>query len=151
MMHPFLLPGEWLATGRFVDPMGGETLAAGAIVVTATPEFPELFEVAVELREVGDSSYSHPQNSFYHLEIVGGNQIRFRMDSVALGTILVGGGSFSPRAIVLTYLTPSGRYTGFESFTVVGHDELVACGSFVADGTIVKTWEVQLERVPDSS
>jgi len=148
-MHPFLLPGEWLATGRFVDPNGGETLTAGAIVITASPEFPELFEAAVELRELGDSSYSQPQSSFYHMEIVGTNQIRFRMDSVALGTTLVGGGSFSSRCLILTYLAPDGRYTGFESFTAVGEGELVACGSFVADGTIVKTWEVQLERVPD--
>jgi len=134
-MHPFLLPSEWLVTGRFLDPDGGETLTAGAAIVTATDQFPEILQVSVELRKVGDASYSQPQTTYYHLEIVAASQVKFRMDSIALGTILAGGGCFTRRTLTLTYLSPDRRYVGF--------------GSFVADGTLVKTWEVQLERVPE--
>ena len=149
-MHPFLLPGEWLVSGRFLDPDGGETLTTGAAMVAATEQFPEVLQISVELREVGSSSHSHQtQSTYYHLEIAGSSQVRFRMDSIALGTILTGGGSFTDRSLVLTYVSPDRRYTGFESFSVVRRGELLACGSFVADGVLVKTWEVKLERVPD--
>jgi len=147
-IHPFLLPAEWLVTGRFLDPDGSEVLTAGAAVVRTTDQFPEILQVSVELREVGDSSYSQPQNTYYHLEIAGAARVSFRMDSIALGTILVGEGSYTRRSLILSYLSPDRRYVGFESFTVVGERELLACGSFVADGTPVKTWEVVLERVP---
>lgn len=148
-MHPFLMPGEWLVTGRFLDPDGSELLTAGAAVVRTTEQFPEILQVSVELREIGDASYSQPQNTYYHLEIVGASKVSFRMDSIALGTILVGEGSYTRRSLILSYLSPDRRYVGFESFTVMSEREVLACGSFVADGTPVKTWEVVLESVPD--
>lgn len=147
-MHPYLVPGEWLVTGRFFDPDGGETLTAGAAVLRSSDEFPEILEVSVELRELGERSYSHSEHSSYRLEIVGAGLVRFRMDSIALGTILAGGGSFTDHSLTLTYLSPDRRFVGFEAFTAISRNEVVTCGSFVADGSIVKTWEVQLERVP---
>ena len=147
-MHPYLVPGEWLVTGRFFDPEGGETLTAGAAVLRSSDDFPEILEVSIELRELGERSYSHAERSSYHLEIVGAGQVRFRMDSLALGTMMTGGGSFTDRSLTLSYLSPDRRFVGFEAFTAIGRDQIVTCGSFIADGTIVKTWEVQLERVP---
>ena len=103
---------------------------------------------SIELRRVGDGSRSQAQSSSYHLELVGTSQVKLRMDSVALGTVLLGAGTFTDCSLTLTYLSPDRRYVGFESYIVVGEGNLVACGSFVADGVVVKTWEVQLERVP---
>jgi len=147
-MHPFLLPGEWLVTGRFIDPEGGETVTAGTTVVASSEQFPEILKVGVELRRVGDSSRDDTQSSSYHLELAGASQVRFRMDSLALGTVLLGGGTFTDRSLILTYLSPNRRYVGFESFVGFGGGELLATGSFLADGVVVKTWEVHLERVP---
>ena len=147
-MHPYLVPGEWLVTGRFFDPDGGETLTAGAAILRSSEEFPEILEVSVELRELGEKSSSHAEHSSYRLEIVGAGRVRFRMDSIALGTILAGGGSFTDRSMTLTYLSPDRRFVGFEAFTALGRNEVITSGSFIADGSIVKTWEVQLERVP---
>lgn len=148
LMHPYLVPGEWLVTGRFFDPDGSETVTAGAAILRSSGEFPEILEVSVELRELGEGSYPHAELSNYHLEIVGSGQVRFRMDSIALGTILAGGGSFTQRSLTLAYLSPDRRFVGFEAFTAINRDEVITCGSFLADGAIVKTWEVQLERVP---
>lgn len=147
-MHPFLLPGEWLVTGRFIDPGGSESLTAGTTVVASSEQFPEILRVVVELRRVGDSSRDDTQSSSYHLEMAGAAHVRFRMDSLALGTVLLGSGTFTDRSLTLTYLSPNRRYVGFESFVAVGGGELLATGSFLADGVVVKTWEVNLERVP---
>lgn len=147
-MHPFLLPGEWLVKGRFFDPDGGETVTTGAAVIKTTEQFPEILQVAVELREIGGRTPSQPQSTFYHLEIVGTSRVKFRMDSIALGTILVGEGSFTSQSLILSYLSPDRRYVGFESFTVQSSSDVLACGSFIADGAPVKTWEVGLESVP---
>lgn len=147
-MHSFLLPGEWLVTGRFFDPDGGETLTAGAAVVASSEQFPEILKVGVELRGIGDGSRPDTQTSSYHLELAGTSQVRFRMDSLALATVLLGSGTFTDRSLILTYLSPTRRYVGFETFVAVAPGELLACGSFLADGVVVKTWEVHLERVP---
>lgn len=146
-MHAFLLPGEWLVTGYFFDPEGGETTATGTAVVRTDGEFPEVLDVTVELREVGHASYSQPQATTYRLEIVGDRRVKFRMDSISLSTILVGEGTFSNRAMVLGYRSHDHRYAGFESFVIQENGKLMACGCFAADGVTVKTWEVAMEPV----
>jgi len=146
-MHAFLLPGEWLVTGYFFDPEGGETTATGTAVVRADGEFPEVLDVTVELREVGHASYTAPQTTSYHLEIVGDRRVRFRMDSISLSAMLVGEGTFSHRALVLGYGSHDRRYAGFESFVQEKDGSIVACGCFSADGVTVKTWEVTMEPV----
>ncbi len=147
-MHPYLAPGEWLVTGRFFDPEGEETVVAGATVVHAAPEFPEILEVTVELRELSGIGRGRPERSTYRLEIAPGRRVRFRMDSLALGTLLSGGGAFTDRTLTLTYTSPDARFVGFEAFTAITQDEVITAGSFVAEGAVVKTWEVVLERVP---
>jgi hypothetical protein len=148
-MHPFLLPSEWLVTGRFFDLEGGETVTAGATIVRASESFPELLEVSVELRELGDQSYRPMQTSTYHLEITGVNQVRFRMDSTTLGTVLTGSGTFTSRSLTMAYRSPDRAFSGFEVYTVQAAGQLLTCGSFVAEGALVKTWEVSLDKVPD--
>ena len=147
-MHPYLVPGEWLVTGRFLDPAGGESVVAGATVVRAADEFPEILEVTVELRELGEGSHASSESSSYRLEIAAAQRVRFRMDSIALGTLLAGVGTFTERTLVLTYASPDRRFVGFEAFTALSPEEVVTAGSFVADGAVVRTWEVTLERVP---
>ncbi len=147
-MHPFLRPGEWLVTGRFLDPDGSETRTAGAAVVTASEQFPEILQASVEMRPTGGAGRGQAECSSYHLELVGATQVRYRMDSMALATVLVGGGSCTERSLILTYGSTERRVVGFESFVALTPDELLACGSFVAEGVVVKTWEVHLERVP---
>ena len=147
-MHPFLLQSDWLVTGRFFDLDGGETVTAGTTVIQTSDSFPELLEVSVELRELGEHSYRPTQASSYHLEIVGTTQVRFRMDSIALGTVLTGEGVFTDRSLTMAYRSPDRAFAGFEVYTVVSTEQLLACGSFVADGTLVKTWEVVLDKVP---
>jgi hypothetical protein len=147
-MHPYLHPGEWLVSGRFLDPNGGESLSTGAAMVTASEQFPEILRVAVELRWADDGARSPAQSSSYHLELVGASQVRFRMDSIALAAVMVGIGTFTDRSLTLSYQSPDRRFVGFESFVVVAPGELLACGTFLADGVVVKTWEVHLERVP---
>ncbi len=149
-MHPFLLPSEWLVTGRFFDLEGGETVTAGATMVRASESFPELLEVTVELRELGEHSYRPMQATTYHLEISGTNQVRFRMDSIALGTVLTGSGVFTDRSLTMNYHSPDSTFAGFEVYTVAATRQILTCGSFVANGILVKTWEVVLDKVPDN-
>lgn len=146
-MHPFLHPRQWLVNGRFADPDGPEIMTAGMAIVRASEQSPNLFQVSMELHRVGDSGSEEPQNTYYHLEVVAASQARFRMDSTALGTVLAGGGSFSDRSLTLTYLSPDRRYVGFESFVALTADHLLACGSFVADGALSRTWEVSLQAL----
>jgi hypothetical protein len=139
-----------LVTGYFFDPEGGETTATGTAVVQADGEFPEVLDVTVELREVGEASYSAPQATNYRLEIVGDRRVRFRMDSISLSTMLIGEGTFTNRALVLGYRSHDRRYAGFESFVYSDDNTIMACGCFAADGVTVKTWEVLMEPVAQS-
>jgi len=146
-MHPFLFPGEWLVSGIFFDPVAGESEATGIATVRAEPQFPEILQVTIELQEVGEISYSPAQTTSYHLEIFGDRRIKFRMDSISLGTVLMGEGAYTARTLTLGYRSPEGRYTGFESFVELEPGKVIACGGFMADQVSVKTWEVLLERV----
>lgn len=148
MMHPFLFPGEWLVNGIFFDPViAGQNEATGIATVRAEAQFPEILQVTVELQEVGEISYAPAQTTSYHLEIFGERRVKFRMDSISLGTVLIGEGAYTSRSLTLGYRSPEGRYTGFESFVRLQPGRLIACGSFMADQVSVKTWEVLMERV----
>lgn len=147
MIHPFLIPGEWLVRGRFFDPGGGESATSGVAIVSTVPRFPEILRVGIELSEVARDRSAPSQATSYHLEIVGDRQVRFRMDSDALSTILIGEGSFSEKSIILTYSSPNRVYSGYESFIASGDSEIVTCGCFLANGVPVNTWEVCLEAI----
>ena len=147
MIHPFLIPAEWLVRGRFVDPEGGHSTTAGVAVVTAIPRFPEVLHVSVELSEVSRPGASPSQATSYHLEISGERRLRFRMDSDVLGTILLGDGTYSEKSIVLAYQSPNNLYSGYETFVAISSNEIITCGCFLADGITVNTWEVTLEAI----
>jgi hypothetical protein len=147
MIHPFLIPSEWLVRGRFMDPEGGHSTTSGVAVVRAIPRFPEVLHVSVELSEIARHGTAPSQASSYHLELVGDRRLRFRMDSDVLGTILLGEGTFSERSIILSYQSPNRIYSGYESFIAVSQNEIVTCGCFLADGITVNTWEVSLEAI----
>ncbi len=149
-MHPFLFPGEWLVSGIFFDPVAGESEAGGIATLRAEAQFPEILQVTVELQELGEISYSPAQTTSYHLEIVGDRRIKFRMDSISLGTVLLGDGAYTPRSLTLGYRSPEGRYTGFESFVELEPGRIIACGGFMAEQVSVKTWEVMMERVGEN-
>jgi hypothetical protein len=114
--------------------------------IHASDQFPETLEVVGEVRDADDPG-SRPVSTSYHLDVISTSALRFRMDSLPLGTVLVGEGFFSENSLVLHYGSPDRRIIGCESFVAVGPDEMHTTGVLLADGVVVTRWLAHLERV----
>jgi len=149
-VHPLLVPGSWLLDGRY-HPAGRDAQhVAGVTEVRPSDEFPETLRVDGEVRDV-ERPAARPVRSTYHLDLVGATAVRFRMDSLPLGTVLLGEGHFDDETLVLRYASPDRRILGVESFVSCGADRMRATGVLLADGAPVTAWLAALERVAGAS
>ena len=147
-MHPLLVPGSWLLEGDYHPSGRPSQRLIGVTEVRPSESYPETLEVEGEVRDAG-SAAARPVRSSYHLDVTGGATVRFRMDSLPLGTVLTGEGYFDDAALVIRYASPDRRILGVESFVSSSHDELRSTGVLLADGAPVTSWIARLERVHD--
>lgn len=145
-MHPFLVPGAWLLEGQYFPTGKPPQRVSGVTQSRASEEFPETLEVQGEIRDADDAS-SKPVLSTFHLDVVGRHQVRFRMDSIPLGTVLLGRGCFDDAVLVLHYASPDRRILGFESYTGCSEGVLRTSGVLLADGALVTSWLAKLDRI----
>ncbi|NWF99959.1 MAG: hypothetical protein HXY19_03325 [Thermoanaerobaculaceae bacterium] len=145
-MHPFLVPGAWLLEGNYFPTGKTPQRVSGVTQTRASEAFPETIEVQGEIRDADDPT-SKPVLSTFHLDVVGRQQVRFRMDSIPLGTVLLGRGFYDDAAMALQYASPDRRILGFESYTSCGEGVLRTTGVLLADGALVTSWLAKLERI----
>lgn len=145
-MHPFLVPGAWLLEGEYFPAGKTRQRVSGVTQTSASEAFPETIEVRGEVRDAEDPT-SKPVLSTFHLDVVSRHELRFRMDSIPLGTVLLGHGCFDDQALVLQYSSPDRRIVGFESYCSRGERTLHATGVLLADGARVTSWLATLEKV----
>jgi len=145
-VHPFLVPGAWLLEGEYFPAGKARQRVSGVTQTSASEAFPETIEVRGEIRDADDPA-SKPVLSTFHLDVVSRYEVRFRMDSIPLGTVLLGYGCFDDHALVLQYASPDRRIVGFESFSCGGEGVLRATGVLLADGARVTSWLARLEKV----
>ncbi len=149
-MHPFLVPGAWLLEGDYFPAGKARQRVSGVTQTSASDAFPETIEVRGEIRDAEDPA-SKPVLSTFHLDVVSRRELRFRMDSIPLGTVLLGHGCFDDYALVLQYTSPDRRIVGFESYTQASDGRLRATGVLMADGARVTSWLALLEKVTTPS
>jgi len=145
-MHPLLVPGAWLLEGSYFPTGKPMEHLVGVTEVHASEEFPETLRVAGEVRDAGNPA-SRPVATSFHLDVVSTTTVRFRMDSLLLGTVLVGGGFYDNDAMVLRYTSPDSRILGFESYVRCGANAMRSTGALLVDGAPVTSWLGHLERV----
>jgi len=121
----------------------------GVTEVRPSDSFPETLQIQGEVRDAGSPS-ARPVRSAYHLDVAGPERVRFRMDSLPLGTVLTGEGHYDDHALVVRYASPDRRIQGVESFVRCSEDELRATGVLLADGAPVTCWIAHLERLSES-
>lgn len=143
-MHPFLVPGEWFLEGDYFPSSKKPQRLVGITEVHASEEFPETLRVSGEVRDA--ETTGRPVPSSFHLDVIGPATVRFRMDSIPLGTVLVGGGHFNDHALVLRYASPDRRFVGVESYVSGSTGVLHYTGVILADGAAVTSWLARLER-----
>ena len=148
-MHPLLVPGSWLLEGDYYPFGRPAQRLIGVTEVRPSESFPETLQVQGEVRDAGSPS-ARPVRSTYHLDVAGTTSVRFRMDSLPLGTVLTGEGYFDEHVLVVRYASPDRRIQGVESFVSAGSDEMRASGVLLADGAPVTCWIARLERVHDA-
>ena len=145
-MHPLLVPSSWLLEGDYYPSGRPAQRLIGVTEVHPSESFPETLQVQGEVRDAG-SPAARPVRSTYHIDVAGPASVRFRMDSLPLGTVLTGEGYFDEHVLVIRYASPDRRIQGVESFVGVGPEELRATGVLLADGAPVTCWIARLERV----
>lgn len=145
-MHPFLIPGAWLVDGTYFPAGKAAQHVTGIIRVRPAEEFPETLSVEGEVRPVGDSA-AHQVRSVYHLDVTGTSSLRFRMDSMPLGTVLFGEGVFDESGMILRYTSPERRIVGVETFTAASDGEVRTSGVLLADGVAATSWLACLKHV----
>jgi hypothetical protein len=148
-VHPLLAPGSWLLEGDYYPTGRPAQRLIGITEVRPSESFPETLQVQGEVRDAGSPS-ARPVRSTYHIEVAGADSVRFRMDSLPLGTVLTGEGHFNDHVLVVRYASPDRRIQGVESFASGGPDEMRATGVLLADGAPVTCWIARLERVNES-
>jgi hypothetical protein len=141
-----LVPGAWLLEGDYFPAGKAQQRVTGVTLSSASESFPETLEVRGEIRDAGDPA-SKPVLSTFHLDVAGRQNVRFRMDSIPLATVLVGYGCYDEDALVLQYSSPDHRIIGFESYTRCKEGVLRATGVLLADGSRVTSWIARLERI----
>lgn len=145
-LHPFLVPGSWLLQGEYFPAQGPSQRVLGTTEVKAHEEFPETLRVVGEVRDAGDSS-SRPVATEFTLDLVAPGAVRFHMNSIPLGTVLLGAGAWNRELLQFHYSSPDKRILGVESYAVSGPDVLLTSGVMFADGVAVTWWLARLERV----
>jgi hypothetical protein len=148
-MHPLLVPGAWLLEGEYFPSGKPVEHVTGVTEVHASEQFPETLTVEGEVRDSEDPA-SRPVRSAHHLDVLARDRVRFRMDSLPLGTVLVGDGFFDDVTMLVRYASPDRRLIGVETYVATGRDEMRATGVLLADGTPVTSWVARLERVQGS-
>lgn len=145
-MHPMLVPGAWLLDGRYFPSGKPVERVTGVTEVHASEQFPETLTVDGEVRDAEDPT-SRPVRSSYHLDVLARDRVRFRMDSLPLGTVLVGDGFFDEVVMLVRYASPDRHLIGVETYVGQGPNEMRATGVLLADGAPVTSWVARLERV----
>jgi len=144
-----LAPGSWLLEGDYYPAGRPPQRLIGVTEVRPSESFPETLQVQGEVRDAGSPS-ARPVRSTYHLDVAGPAAVRFRMDSLPLGTVLTGEGYFDDGVLVIRYASPDRRIQGVETFVSTVGDEMRATGVLLADGAPVTCWIARLERVHDA-
>ena len=144
-MHPFLIPMSWLVDGTYYPSGKPVQPVTGVIQVRPAEEFPETLRVEGEVRSAADPA-AHPVRSTYHLDLTGRGTLRFRMDSMPLGTVLFGDGVFDETGMILRYTSPERRIVGVETFTAAG-GEVRTSGVLLADGVAATSWLARLTAI----
>jgi hypothetical protein len=145
-VHPLLVPGAWLVDGNYFPTGRAANRVVGVTEVHASEQFPETLRVEGEVRDAGDPA-ARPVRSAFHLEVASSNALRFRMDSLPLGTVLIGDGFFDQVSLVLRYASPERHLVGCETYVACGPGEMRSTGVLLADGVPVTSWLARLERV----
>jgi hypothetical protein len=145
-MHVLLVPGAWLLEGTYFPTGKPVQQLVGVTEVHSSEEFPETLRIEGEIREAANPT-SRPVHSSFHLDVTSSSTVRFRMDSLPLGTVLVGQGFYDDFSLVLRYASPDRRIVGFESFVGCGPAEIRSTGVILADGSPVTSWLARLERL----
>jgi hypothetical protein len=145
-VHPFLAPASWLLEGNYFPIGRAPQRVSGITEVRAAEQFPETLRIQGEVRDSSDPN-ARPVRSAYHIEVTSSLTLKFRMDSLLLGTVLVGDGFFDSTSLVLRYASPDKRILGCESYVACGGEEIRSTGVIMADGVAVTSWLARLERV----
>jgi hypothetical protein len=145
-VHPFLNPASWLLDGSYFPTGRSPHRVTGITEVRSAEQFPETLRVQGEVRDATDPA-ARPVRSSYHIDVTSSMTLKFRMDSLLLGTVLVGDGFFDATSLVLRYASPDKRIVGCESYVARSEDEVRSTGVILADGVAVTSWLARLERV----
>ncbi|MGQ9752272.1 MAG: hypothetical protein ACUVRE_06505 [Thermoanaerobaculaceae bacterium] len=145
-MHPFLIPASWLLYGDYFPTEGKKQKVKGTTIVTAHEQFPESLRVTGEVRDAEDA-HSRPVTTEYVLDLVAPGRVRFHMDSIALGTVLVGQGVWTRELLLFHYASPDKRIFGNETVAASGEDLMHTSGILLVDGVPVTYWLAHLQRV----
>ncbi|MGC8917596.1 MAG: hypothetical protein ACP5NF_11535 [Thermoanaerobaculum sp.] len=145
-LHPFLIPGSWLLSGNYFPAEASPQRVAGSTEVTPHDQFPETLCVRGEVRGM-DDPLARPVATEFTLDLVAPGRIRFHMNSIPLGTVLVGGGVWSSVLLTIHYASPDKRILGAETYAAESQDVVWTSGLLAADGALVTLWHARLERV----
>lgn len=145
-LHPFLIPGSWLVRGQYFPAHGAVQNVLGTTEVRAHEEFPETLRVTGEIREA-DDPLSRPVATEFALDLAAPFTLRFHMNSIPLGTVLLGSGVWNQELLQFHYASPDRRILGVESYAVAGQEALLTSGVMFADGVALTWWLARLERV----
>jgi hypothetical protein len=145
-MHPLLVPGAWLVEGDYFPTGRPANRVKGVTEVHSSEQFPETLRIEGEIRDA-DEPTARPVRSTFHVDVTTARSIRFRMDSLPLGTVLVGDGQFDAHILVFRYSSPDKRILGVETYVACGPNEMRTSGVVIVDGTPATSWLARLERV----
>lgn len=145
-MHPLLVPGSWLVEGDYFPTGRAPNRVQGVTEVHSSEQFPETLRVEGEIRDADDPG-SRPVRSTFHVDVATASSVRFRMDSLPLGTVLVGDGRFDATSLVLRYGSPDKRIIGVETYVATSPGEMRTSGLVLVDGAPATMWLARLERV----
>lgn len=145
-MHPLLVPGAWLVEGDYFPAGRPANRVKGVTEVHSSEQFPETLHIEGEIRDADDLA-SRPVRSTFHVDVASARSIRFRMDSLPLGTVLVGDGHYDAQTLVFRYASPDKRILGVETYVACGADEMRTSGVVIVDGSPVTSWLARLERL----
>lgn len=145
-LHPLLIPGSWLLSGNYFPAQGSRQRVTGSTEVTPHEQFPETLRVRGVVRDA-DDPVARPVTTEFTLDLVAPGEVRFHMDSIPLGTVLVGGGVWSAVLLTIHYTSPDRRILGAETYAAESHEAVWTSGLLFADGALVTLWHARLERV----
>lgn len=145
-MHPLLVPGAWLVEGDYFPTGRPSNRVSGVTEVHSSEQFPETLRVEGEIRDADDAA-SKPVRSIFHVEVASPSSVKFRMDSLPLGTVLIGDGRFDKQTLVFRYHSPDRRIIGVETYVACSHHEMRSTGVVLVDGTPATVWLARLDQV----